>query len=261
MKQLSAHIHSLESFGTVDGPGIRFVVFLQGCPMRCLYCHNPDTWQLQPSSLDSPSSGASAPREANGAGLWTPSQLLEEVLKYRNFIRTGGVTCSGGEPLMQAKFVEEFFRLCKAEGLHTCLDTSGVYFNDQVKQTLEQCDLVMLDIKTIDDGLHPSYTGLTRENNQAMLDYLQQTGKPTWIRHVLVPGYTDDDRRLEAVARHLTPYSVVERVELLPYHTMGSYKYDELGIPNPLAGVEALTAERKQRAVDIFKSIVGCKVV
>ena len=242
---IKGRLHSIESFGTVDGPGVRFVAFLQGCPMRCAFCHNPDTWD---------------PRRPVAYEL-TPEELVAEVRRYKSFIKRGGVTCSGGEPLMQAAFVEQFFRLCRQEGFHTALDTSGALFHEQARRVVDEADLVMLDIKTIDDGLHPSYTGLTRENNQAMLDYLQQTGKPTWIRHVLVPGYTDDDRRLEAVARHLTPYSVVERVELLPYHTMGSYKYDELGIPNPLAGVEALTAERKQRAVDIFKSIVGCKVV
>lgn len=260
MKQLSAHIHSLESFGTVDGPGIRFVVFLQGCPMRCLYCHNPDTWQLQPSPLDSPSSGASAPREANGAGLWTPSQLLEEVLKYRNFIRTGGVTCSGGEPLMQAKFVEEFFRLCKAEGLHTCLDTSGVYFNEQVKQTLEQCDLVMLDIKTLDDELHPRLTGHSRRHNQELLDYLEQTGKPFWIRHVVVPGLNDDEAHLMAVANHLKHYTHLECVEILAYHTMGEVKYEKLGIPYPLKGVPDLARERAQAIKEMFRRELSCRV-
>lgn len=258
MKQLSAHIHSLESFGTVDGPGIRFVVFLQGCPMRCLYCHNPDTWQLRPSPLDSPSS--SVPREANGAGLWTPSQLLEEVLKYRNFIRTGGVTCSGGEPLMQAKFVEEFFRLCKAEGLHTCLDTSGVYFNDQVKQTLEQCDLVMLDIKTLDDELHPRLTGHSRRHNQELLDYLEQTGKPFWIRHVVVPGLNDDEAHLMAVANHLKHYTHLECVEILAYHTMGEVKYEKLGIPYPLKGVPDLPRERAQAIKEMFRRELSCRV-
>ena len=260
MKQLSAHIHSLESFGTVDGPGIRFVVFLQGCPMRCLYCHNPDTWQLQSSSLAPSPSGTPAPREANGAGLWTPSQLLEEVLKYRNFIRTGGVTCSGGEPLMQAKFVEEFFRLCKSEGLHTCLDTSGVYFNDQVKQTLEQCDLVMLDIKTLDDELHPRLTGHSRRHNQELLDYLEQTGKPFWIRHVVVPGLNDDEAHLMAVANHLKHYTHLECVEILAYHTMGEVKYEKLGIPYPLKGVPDLPRERAQAIKEMFRRELSCRV-
>lgn len=242
---IKGRLHSIESFGTVDGPGVRIVAFLQGCPMRCAFCHNPDTWDPQrPVAYE-----------------MTPEELVAEVRRYKNFIKRGGVTCSGGEPLMQAAFVEQFFRLCRQEGFHTALDTSGALCHEQARRAVDEADLVMLDIKTLDDTLHPSYTGLTRENNQAMLDYLQLTGKPTWIRHVVVPGYTDDDRRLEVVARHLARYSVVERVELLPYHTMGNYKYNELGITNPLAGVEALSAERKQRAVDIFKSIVGCKVV
>ena len=185
---------------------------MQGCPLRCLFCHNPDTWNV----------GGVCQYEME------PQELLDEVLRYKSFIATGGVTLSGGEPLMQAPFVNEFFKLCKEEGLHTALDTSGALFHEQARRAVDEADLVMLDIKTIDDGLHPSYTGLTRENNQAMLEYLPQTGKPTSIRHLFLPGYTNQDRRLAPVARHLTPYSVVDRVELLPSHTMGSYKYDEL---------------------------------
>ena len=249
---LLARIHSLESFGTVDGPGIRFVVFMQGCPMRCLYCHNPDTWDPAPQ--------AEGGTKASGAGLWSASQMLEEVLKYRSFIRTGGVTCSGGEPLMQAKFVEAFFRLCKAEGLHTCLDTSGVYFNEQVKQTLEQCDLVMLDIKTLDDELHPRLTGHTRQRNQAFLDYLEQSGKTFWVRHVVVPGLNDDTAHLTALATHLKQYHHLECVEILPYHTMGEMKYERMGIPYPLKGVPAMTREQSQSIRDLFGGILKCKV-
>ncbi|MGN0310597.1 MAG: pyruvate formate-lyase-activating protein [Bacteroides sp.] len=249
---LLARIHSLESFGTVDGPGIRFVVFMQGCPMRCLYCHNPDTW--------APSPQAEGGTKASGAGLWSAPQLLEEVMKYKSFIRTGGVTCSGGEPLMQAKFVEEFFRLCKAEGLHTCLDTSGVYFNEQVKQTLEQCDLVMLDIKTLDDELHPRLTGHTRQHNQAFLDYLEESGKTFWIRHVVVPGLNDDEAHLTALANHLKQYRHLDCVEILAYHTMGEMKYEKMGIPYPLKGVPAMTRERAQEIRALFSSILECKV-
>lgn len=248
-------IHSLESFGTVDGPGIRFVVFLQGCPLRCMFCHNPDTWE------------ASRPVKYE----WTPEQLLEEVLRYRNFIRSGGVTCTGGEPLVQAKFVGEFFRLCHEEGLHTCLDTSGAVWGENVRQALEHTDLVMLDIKTLDDSLHPKLTGLTRESNQSLLDYLEQQHKPTWIRHVVVPPaqqqdgslltLTDDDERLHALAEHVSHYSCVEKVEILPYHTMGRYKYQDLGLDYPLEGVDALSAERKQNAIEIFRQHVKCEVV
>lgn len=238
-------IHSLESFGTVDGPGIRFVAFFQGCPMRCAFCHNPDTWDPDgPVQYE-----------------WTPQQLIEEVKRYKNFIRTGGVTCTGGEPLMQPDFLIEFLRLCKEAGFHTALDTSGIIFTDKAREALQYVDLVLLDVKTIDDALHKSYTGLERTNNQAFLDYLQETGKTTWIRHVVVPGYTDDDARLTAIAQYVSNYSVVEKVEILPYHTLGKYKYEKLGIPYRLADVPDLSSERKQNALDIFRKYVSCPVI
>ena len=238
-------IHSLESFGTVDGPGIRFVVFMQGCPMRCLFCHNPDTWDM---------SG-----KANYE--YTPEELLKEVLKYKSFISKGGVTVTGGEPLVQADFICEFLKLCKNAGIHTALDTSGVIFSDKVRSLLENVDLVLLDIKTVDDTLHPVLTGHERKNNKAFMEYLQEIGKPVWARHVVVPGYTDDESRLEAVAKYLSEFTVVERVELLPYHTMGGYKYGELGIDYPLKGVEPLSAERLKIAKDIFGRYLKCPIV
>lgn len=250
---MTGRIHSVESFGTVDGPGIRFVTFLQGCPMRCQFCHNPDTWDPH------------APVQYE----WTPQELLEETLRYKSFIRKGGVTVTGGEPLMQAAFVAEYFRLCHEAGLHTALDTSGIVFGnaekgepaDFVCKALEHTDLVLLDIKTMDDALHQSYVGQPRTQCQAMLDYLQQTGKPTWIRHVVVPGKTDSDESLTAVANHIAKYSVVERVELLPYHTMGTYKYEKLGLPNPLDGVPALDAEKIKAARRLVGEIVLCTVL
>ncbi len=246
-------IHSLESFGTVDGPGIRFVVFMQGCPLRCLFCHNPDTWE------------ASRPVQYE----WTPEQLLEEVLRYRNFIRRGGVTCTGGEPLVQARFVAEFFRLCHEKGLHTCLDTSGAVWNDQVREALRHTDLVMLDIKAYDndddndddDNLHVRLTGLPRHNNQRLLDYLEEQHIPTWIRHVVVPTLTDDDERLHRLAEHVSHYSCVEKVEILPYHTMGRYKYQDLGIPYPLEGIEPLSPERRANAISIFRQHLSCPII
>lgn len=249
---ITGRIHSIESFGTVDGPGIRFLAFLQGCPMRCEFCHNPDTWDPH------------APVQYE----WTAQELLEETLRYRSFIRKGGVTLTGGEPLMQAAFVEEYFRLCHEQGIHTALDTSGVIFGnaetgepaDVVLHALEQTDLVLLDVKTVDDALHKSYVGHSRSQNHAFLSYLQQIGKPTWIRHVVVPGRTDSDESLTAVAHYVAGYSVVERVELLPYHVMGSYKYEHLGIPYPLDGVPALSADAIQHARELFRSIVSCKV-
>ncbi len=238
-------LHSLESFGTVDGPGIRFVAFFQGCPMRCQFCHNPDTWDPnRPVQYE-----------------WTPEELLNEVKKYKSFIKRGGVTCTGGEPLMQIDFLTEFFKLCKHEGFHTCLDTSGIIFNDKVCKTLEFVDLVMLDIKTLDDSIHKAYTGHSRANNQAFLDYLESIHKPTWIRHVVVPGITDTDERLTALAEYLQNYSCIERVEILPYHTMGRYKYEELNIPYPLEGVDDLSEERRKNAIRIFTEKLSCTVI
>ncbi|MBR4677781.1 MAG: pyruvate formate lyase-activating protein [Bacteroidales bacterium] len=233
-------IHSLESFGTVDGPGIRFVVFMQGCPMRCLFCHNPDTWD------------PNAPVTYK----MTPNELFEEVNRYRNYIQTrGGVTLSGGEPLVQADFAAEFFEICQKNGIHTALDTSGAIFSDKAKKVLEFTDLVLLDIKTLDDELHEKYTGHTRENNQKFLDYLQETGKKVWIRHVVVPGYTDDDKKLAALAEYVSRYSVVEKVEILPFHTLGKYKYKSLGIEYPLEGVSDLPLEREENANKFFAAI------
>lgn len=242
---MKGKIHSLESFGTVDGPGIRFVVFFQGCPMRCQFCHNPDTWDA----------GAEVPY------VWTAEELLEEVERYRNYIKSGGVTVSGGEPLMQADYLLEFFTLCQQAGFHTCLDTSGVIFNDKVRQVLEKTDLVMLDIKTVDDELHPRLTGCTRQNNHRFLEYLQEQGKPTWIRHVVTPGINDDEAHVTKVAEYVSQYSVVERVEILPYHTLGKHKYDEMGIKYPLEGVPDLPLESQKRAKEIFASKLTCKIL
>ena len=242
---LIGRIHSLESFGTVDGPGIRFLAFMQGCPMRCLFCHNPDTWDFK------------APVKYE----WTPEQLLEETLRYRNFIKTGGVTCTGGEPLVQAPFVEAYFRLCRKEGIHTALDTSGVIFNDAVRSLLEVTDLVLLDIKTVDDDLHHRLTAHHRTHTHQMMEYLQSIGKPVWIRHVVTPGINDDDDHLLATARYVSQYSVVERVDILPYHVMGEYKYAPLGIEYPLKGTPALPIEKKRHAVELFQRVLACKVV
>ena len=182
----------------------------------------------------------------------TPQELFDEVIKYKNFIKKGGVTVSGGEPLMQAEFVAEFFKICQQNGIHTALDTSGVIFNDKARKVLEFTDLVLLDIKTTDDTLHKTYTGCTRDNNHKFLEYLQQIGKPTWIRHIVVPGYTYDDCRLKAVADYLSQYSVIQRIELLPYHTMGRFKYENLGIKYPLEGVKDLTDEELKHAQTFF---------
>ena len=233
-------IHSLESFGTVDGPGIRFVVFMQGCPLRCLYCHNPDTWDPN--------------RKVNYQ--MTPDELLSEVLKYKSFIAKGGVTVTGGEPLLQAEFLKEFFRLCREAGIHTAVDTSGYMCNAKAMEVLEYVDLVLLDIKTFNPELHPTLTGVKQENTLRFLNELEKRGIDTWIRHVIVPGYTDNDEWLEALAKFVSGFKVVRKVELLPYHTMGTYKYEELGIDYKLKGVEPLSRERLENAKQIFSRYI-----
>lgn len=226
--ELIGKIHSLESFGTVDGPGIRFVTFLQGCPLRCAYCHNPDTWEL----------GRKVAYE------YTPRQLMDEVLRYRSFIARGGVTLTGGEPLMQAEFAREFFRLCREEGIHTALDTAGSVQTPQALSVLDYTNLVLLDIKALRPELCRRVCGADGSRSLRFLDELQERGIPVWIRHVVVPGLTDDDAELKALADYVSRYDVVQKIEWLPYHTMGVFKYRELGIPYPLEGVEALSAER-----------------
>ncbi len=245
MSERKGRIHSMESFGTVDGPGIRFVVFMQGCPMRCLFCHNPDTWDPQ------------APVQYE----LTTKELVDEVLRYKNFIKSGGVTVTGGEPLVQADFVREFFMLCKAEGLHTAIDTSGVIFSDKAKSVYEVVDLVLLDIKTTDPQLHKRLTGHDIENNRQTLEYLQQQGKPVWIRHVVTPTINDDDEHLLHVAEYLSKFSVIEQVEILPYHTMGKYKYENLGIDYPLANLADLPIQTTKHAVELMREKLKCKVL
>ena len=238
-------IHSLESFGAIDGPGIRFMAFMQGCPMRCEFCHNPDTWDFK----------------AKVQYEWTPEELLQEVNRYKNFIRKGGVTVSGGEPLMQAPFVRAFFRLCQEAGYHTALDTSGAIWSTEATSVLDYTDLVLLDIKTLDDSLHKSYTGHTRTNNQRWLDLLLERKKPVWIRHVVVPERTYDDGRLKAVATHLLPYaSIIEQVDLLPYHTLGNFKYQKMGLPYSLEGVKDLSQEEIIHAKDIFRNVLTNRI-
>ncbi len=232
-------IHSFESFGTVDGPGIRFVVFTQGCPLRCLYCHNPDTWLLKDAPIEK-----------------TAAEVLTEVLKYRNFIKSGGVTLSGGEPLMQAEEVAELFALCRKEGIHTAIDTSGVIFNEAVKRALEQTDLVLLDIKSIDEEQFPRIAGGGRLSQVfEFLDYLQEQGIKCWIRHVVVPSYTDSEEALQKLAHRVKKYSVVEKVELLPYHDMAMAKYEALRLEYPLKGVATHSREEVEAIRTFFDKV------
>ena len=231
------NIHSYESMGTVDGPGIRFVVFLQGCPLRCKFCHNPDTWNIGEKKIQE-----------------SAEDTLKKIKRYKNYFgKKGGVTVTGGEPLVQSEYVLELFKLCKEEGIHTALDTSGYIFNDRVKEVLKYTDLVLLDIKALDREIHRELTSVEMDNSIKFLEYLKEIGKPTWIRHVVVPGITDNNELLEKTAQFISKFENVEMVEILPYHTLGVFKYKELGMTYPLEGVEDLSYGRKLEIVELFK--------
>lgn len=231
-------VHSFESFGTVDGPGVRFVAFLQGCPLRCLYCHNPDTWNFNVT---------------NGVKEYTPQELFAEVSKYKSYIKSGGITLSGGEPLMQAAEAAELFALCRADGIHTALDTSGCMWNDDVKDLLNVTDLVLLDIKSIDEEQFREITR-TGELHRTVrfLDELQRRDITVWVRHVVVAGYTDNDELLCRLREFIAKYSVVERVEILPYHDLGTTKYEALDIDYPLRDTPLLSSERIVEVKKLF---------
>ena len=240
---VTGRIHSYESFGTVDGPGIRFVVFMQGCPLRCRYCHNPDTWN------------AAGGREV------TPEEVAREALKYKSYFgEKGGITLSGGEPLLQAEFAVELFTLLKAKGIHTCVDTSGICFSEgdeRFERLAEVTDLFLLDVKHIDEEAHVALTGRSGKAPRAFARFLSDRGKPTWIRYVLVPGLTDDDGALLRTRAFLDSLKTVEKVEVLPYHTMGEVKYAKLGIEYPLKGVQPPSAERVENAKKILTGRSG----
>lgn len=231
------NIHSYESMGTVDGPGIRFVVFLQGCPLRCKFCHNPDTWNINEKKIEEKA-----------------EDVLKKIKRYKNFFgKKGGVTVTGGEPLIQSEFVLELFKLCKKEGIHTALDTSGYIFNEKVKEVLKYTDLVLLDIKVIDEKIYKDLTKVELDNTIKFAEYLKEIKKPVWIRHVVVPEITDDNELLERTAKYISTLNNVEMVEILPYHTLGVFKYKELGLKYPLENVEDLSSERKLEIMEIFK--------
>ncbi|MBQ7826166.1 MAG: pyruvate formate lyase-activating protein [Clostridia bacterium] len=234
---MDGYIHSIESFGTVDGPGVRFVVFCQGCPMRCRYCHNPDTWQMETGMRIS------------------PAELIRQYERNRAFYSHGGITVTGGEPLVQIDFLLEVFRLAKEKGIHTCIDTSGVTYrpgdspyNRKLSDLMAMTDLVMLDIKHIDAQAHRALTGHPNVGILAFAKYLEEKGIPLWIRHVVVPGITDDSIQLERLGRFIGGLTNLKALDVLPYHTMGEAKYRELGMDYPLAGVPALSADKASAA-------------
>lgn len=223
------HIHSVETFGTVDGPGIRFVLFLKGCPMRCLYCHNPDTWKM------------------SGGTDMTVEEVLAEYEKGKSFYKNGGITVTGGEPLMQMEFITELFGEAKKRGIHTCLDTSGIMFSQDKREEFdaltEVCDLVMLDIKHIDDEEHKKLTSHSNKAVLEYLDYLAEKNKPVWIRHVVVPNITLNDKYLAQLGEYLARYKNIQALDVLPYHSMGKKKYSELKMTYPLSDTPDATTE------------------
>lgn len=234
---LKGYIHSLESFGSVDGPGVRYVIFMSGCAMRCQFCHNPDTWNMQSGTPH------------------TADELLEKAWKYRSYWGSkGGITASGGEPLLQIDFLTELFRKAKEMGIHTALDTSGNPFTrgepfiGKFEELMKYTDLIMLDIKQIDDRQHQILTGCPNQNILDLARYLSEIGKPAWIRHVLVPGGSDKDKYLKELDSFIQTLGNVEKVEVLPYHTLGAFKWKELGLEYPLEGVEAPSKERIENA-------------
>ena len=230
-------LHSIETFGTVDGPGVRFVVFLQGCPMRCLYCHNPDTWDIADAQLT-----------------MTAEETLERMTRNLPFYKSGGITVTGGEPLVQLDYLTELFSLAKAEGIHTCIDTSGITFDesntDKLDKLLSLTDLVMLDIKHTDGDGHKRLTGHSLDRPLAFLDYLNEKGAKVRIRQVLVPGITDTEEQLTALGKIVASVKNLDKVEILPYHELGIAKYEKLGIDYPLKDVKALTDSDAKRATE-----------
>lgn len=241
---MQGRIHSLESFGTVDGPGTRFVVFVQGCPMRCAYCHNPDTWEM------------------NGGTLMDPAYIIEQYERNSPFYANGGgITVTGGEPLMQVDFLIALFMLAKEKKIHTCIDTSGIAYNPDNTEWLKKLDylmtltdLVMLDIKHIDSAKHMDLVKQPNENILKFAAYLDEKGVDMWIRHVVVPGYTDEDSFLFDLGYFIGQFNNLKALDVLPYHTMGENKYEKLGMEYPLKGVPAMDkgklVEKKQVILD-----------
>lgn len=237
---MTGYIHSKESFGTVDGPGIRYVLFMQGCPMRCLYCHNPDTWEI------------------NTGSPVTADEILDEYRKNSSFYTNGGITVTGGEPLLQIDFVTELFKKASSEGIHTCIDTSGITFNPDNTQKFDELvkytNLVMLDIKHIDSEKHTALTGHGNADILSFAKYLEEKRIPLWIRHIIVEGITDSPDDLVRLGEFIGTLGNLKALDVLPYHTMGVDKYKEMGIPYPLEHVKALPLSEAVKAKEYILS-------
>ncbi len=211
---MTGHIHSIQSLGTLDGPGVRFVVFLQGCNLRCGCCHNPDTWSM------------------HGGTAYTPQEIVEKAERYREYFGTeGGITVSGGEPLLQADFVREVFALCHEKGIHTCLDTAGSILNDSVKKLLSVTDRVLLDYKYTTDALYRENVGCSIHTVDAFLAYLQETGIPITLRQVVIPTLNDTEENIHIIKAIQNRHSCIDKVELLPFRKICQVKYDKMKIP------------------------------
>ncbi|MBP0010251.1 MULTISPECIES: pyruvate formate-lyase-activating protein [unclassified Roseofilum] len=230
-------IHSIETCGTVDGPGIRFVIFTKGCPLRCLYCHNPDSRCIEDGEAIS------------------VDELMVEIEKYRSYFQFsgGGVTVTGGEPLMQPEFVKEIFQRCRQIGVHTALDTSGYINVEMAKPVLDYTDLVLLDIKSFDPQIYKKVTHVSIEPTLDFARYLNEIQKPTWIRFVLVPGLTDAFNNVKGLAEFVALFENVEKVEILPFHKMGEYKWQQLGYDYQLKNTEPPSQELLEQTIGIFK--------
>ena len=225
---MQGYIHSIETMGLVDGPGIRVVIFMQGCPLRCLFCHNPDTWKKSENYLT------------------TSKEIVDTVRKYRSYIEdNGGITLSGGEPLYQSEFTLDILKMCKKAGIHTCLDTSGVgYDKKYLEDILKYTDLIILDIKAIDEDNYKKMTGKSMEEFNYFLNKVQKLQKKLWLRQVIVPTINDDIDYIKRLKKYISKIRNVEKVELLPYHTMGVDKYKKLNLKYRLDHIEAMDKEK-----------------
>ncbi len=228
------NIASFESMGLVDGPGVRYVVFLQGCPLRCLYCHNPEMWVASQQKTQ-----------------MTPQELVNKILRYKTYLKGGGVTISGGEPLLQAKFVTEVFKLCKENGIHTCLDTSG--FGNAPDELLQNTDLVILDVKELDPQKYEKLVGQKIEKFNKFLEKCQKMGKKMWLRQVIVPNYNDTEESVLKLKEFAKKLKNIEKIELLPYHDMAKKKYKSLGIDYALKDVPPMDKQRCKELEKLLK--------
>lgn len=233
---MEGRIHSFESLGAVDGPGVRFVVFMQGCALKCKYCQNRDTWNLK------------------GGTIYSSDEIVDKILRYKNYIMpNGGVTISGGEPLLQTKFLIELFTKLRQYNIHTCIDTSGsVALTDEIKKLIDLTDLFLLDIKCINDEKAINLTGVSNKKELEFARYLSSINKSMWIRQVLVPGYTDDEQDLIKLREFISTLKSVKKVEILPYHDLGKFKWEQLGEIYPLEKVRTANNDDVKRAKEIL---------